>query len=215
MQHSEPSQEVKQAVAKAADLVNWIYMQLPKIELPGDHRHRIPAQLFDLAIEHAVAILRLVSTTNHASAFALVRCEFECFVRGAWLHYRASDAEIETFVNQDRIAPKFADLIVALEQGPPFNDKLLSHVKDSAWGPMNGYTHGGIHQVSHRLQGDYIEPNFEDDAVLEVVQFAGTLALMAYSEIAHMAGREELVAEAQAKMDSGTSTMLPAAANCG
>jgi len=213
MRHSEPSQEVKQAVAKTADLINWIHIRLAEIELPGDHRHRIPAQLFDLAIEHAVAILRLVSAVNYASAFALVRCEFECFVRGAWLHYRASDAEIETFVNQDRIAPKFADLIVALEEAPPFDDKLLSHVKDSAWGPMNGYTHGGIHQVSHRLQGDYIEPNFGDDAVLEVVQFAGTLALMAYGEIAHMAGREELVAEAQAKMDGGASTVIAAIAN--
>ena len=213
MRHSEPSQEVKQAVAKAADLINWIHAQLPKIELPGDHRHRIPTQLFDLAIEHAFAILRLVSTANHASAFALVRCEFECFVRGAWLHYRASDAEIESFVNQDRIAPKFADLIAALEQAPPFDDKLLSHVKESAWGPMNGYTHGGIHQVSHRLQGDYIEPNFDDGAILEVVQFAGTLALMAYGEIAHMAGRDELVAEAQSMMDRGASTVVTVVAN--
>jgi hypothetical protein len=208
MRHRKPSQAVAQAVAKGAELIEWIHTQLPKIELPGDHRHRIPAQLFDLAIEHAVAILRLISTSNHASAFALVRCEFECFVRGAWLHYRASDADFEILVIQDRIEPRFADLISDLEQGAPFDDKLLSHVKDSAWGPMNGYTHGGIHQISHRLQGDYIEPNFSDGAILEVVQFSLTLGLMAYGEIAHMAGREELVAEAQAKMESGASSVV-------
>lgn len=73
---------------------------------------------------------------------------------------------------------------------------------------MNGYTHGGIHQVSRRLQGNYIEPFFEDEALLEVIQFAGTMALIAFGEIAIMAGQNDLVEEAQAMMDSGASTVL-------
>ena len=76
---------------------------------------------------------------------------------------------------------------------------------------MNGYTHGGIHQVSRRLQGDFIEPFFEDAALLEAIQFAGTMALIAFGEIAAMAGRNDLVGEAQAMMDNGASTVLPAA----
>jgi hypothetical protein len=41
-----------------------------------------------------------------------------------------------------------------------------------------------------------------------VVQFSLTLGLVAYGEIAHMAGREELVTDAQAKMESGASSVL-------
>ena len=149
---------------------------------------------------------------SYASAFALVRCEFECFVRGAWLHHRATDAEIEVFIDKDEIKPRMWELIEALEEAPPFQDKLLSSVKDKAWKPMNGYTHGGIHQVSHRLQGHYIEPFFEDEALLEVIQFAGTMALVALGEIAAMAGRNDVVDEAQAMIDSGASTVLPAPA---
>lgn len=203
------SDTVKAGIAQVSDLLLWIDRQLPGIEIKGDHRHRIPAQLFDLALEHAAGILRLLAATSYASAFALVRCEFECFVRGAWLHYRATDAEIEGFVEKDEIKPKVWELIDALEQAPPFEDKLLSSVKDNAWKPMNGYTHGGIHQVSHRLQGDYIEPFFEDEALLEVIQFAGTMALIALGEIAALAGRADLVEETQAMMDGGASTVLP------
>ena len=75
---------------------------------------------------------------------------------------------------------------------------------------MNGYTHGGIHQVSRRLVGDFIEPAFEDESLLEVIQFAGIMGLIAFGEIAAMAEREDVVAEAQAMMDSGAAQVLHA-----
>lgn len=200
---------LKAGIAKGDELLRRIQQMLNGVELKGDHRHRIPAQLFDLSLDHASGILRLISVMNYASAFALVRCEFECFVRGAWLHHRATDAEIERFIEKDEIGLKFGDLLEALEKAPPFEDKFLSSVKEKAWTPMNGYTHGGIHQVSRRLQANYIEPVFEDEAVLEAVQFAGTMAIIAIGEIATLAGRRDLQDEAQAMMDSGASVVLP------
>src|SRR3546814_7123288 len=105
--------------------------------MDGDHRHRIPAQLSDLALEHAARILHLIATGRYASAYALVRCDVDGFVRGAWIHPRATDEEIEQFVEKDEIKPKIWQLIEALEQHPPFEDKLLSNVKEKAWTPMN------------------------------------------------------------------------------
>ncbi|HEY9578307.1 MAG TPA: DUF5677 domain-containing protein [Rhizorhapis sp.] len=205
-----PSDNVRAGLAKIRGALDWIDSKLPGVKIDGDHRHRIPAQLYDLALEHAASILHLIDTCRYASAFALVRCEFECFVRGAWIHHRATDEEIEQFVEKDEIKPKIWQLIEALEQHPPFEDKLLSNVKEKAWTPMNGYTHGGIHQVSRRLVGDFIEPAFEDESLLEVIQFAGIMGLIAFGEIAAMAEREDLVAEAQAMMDSGAVQVLHA-----
>ncbi|WP_454597685.1 DUF6988 family protein [Qipengyuania sp. SM2507] len=206
-QHSH-SEAAEAALAKAHKLISWIHGKLSGIEMKGDHRHRIPGQLFDLAIEHHAGIVALVSSHVYASAFALVRCEFECFVRGAWLHYCASDTEIETFVEKDLIAPRFGALIDAIEERPEFESKFLSKVKESAWNAMNGYTHGGIHQISRRMQGEYIEPCFEDDSLLEVVQFSGTMALIAFGQIAALAGRDDLVVEADEMMTNGASKSL-------
>ena len=200
MQTKTHSDDVKAALEKAREQIVWIRTNLGGIEMKGDHRHRIPAQLFDLAIEHGSGIVHLISGQICASAFALVRSEFECFVRGAWLHHCASDAEIETFIAKDRIDPKLFELIKAVEQHPGFDSKFLSNVKDSAWKAMNGYTHGGIHQVSRRLDGDYIEPSFEDDALLEVIQFSATMALIAFGQIAALAAREDLVTAAHTLM---------------
>lgn len=205
-----PSENVQAGLAKIRGVFEWIDSKLPDLEIKGDYRHRIPAQLYDLALEHATSILQLIETCRYASAFALVRCEFECFVRGAWIHYRATDNEIEQFVEKDKIKPNMKQLIKALEQHPPFEDKLLSNIREKAWTPMNGYTHGGIHQVSRRLVGDFIEPAFEDEALLEAIQFVGVMGLITFSEIAAMAEREDIVAEAQAMMSSGAAQVLPA-----
>ena len=72
------------------------------------------------------------------------------------------------------------------------------------------YTHGGIHQVSRRLVGEFIEPAFEDETLLEVIQFAGIMGLIAFGEVAAMAERNDIVAEAQAMMERGATQVLPA-----
>ena len=210
MESKTHSEEVLAGLDRARAQISWIRDNLVGIELKGDHRHRIPAQLFDLAIEHGSGILNLIAANICASAFALVRSEFECFVRGAWLHHCASDAEIETFIAKDRIDPPFGALIEVIEQKPAFDSKFLSNVKDSAMKAMHGYTHGGIHQVSRRLDGDYIEPCFEDGALLEVIQFSATMALIAFGQIAALANREDLIVAADALM-TGESADPPAA----
>lgn len=210
MRSPPQSEVISAATGKIGDVLDRIDSKLTGMEVPGDLRHRIPAQLSDLSLDHAAGIVTLIAAGRYSSAFALVRCQFECFVRSAWLHYRATDQEIELFVAKDKIQPNMTALIEALETAPPFEDKLLSNVKERAWTPMNGYTHGGVHQVCRRLEGDYIEPVFEDEALLEVLQFTGTMALIAFGEITAMAGREDLKVEAQAMMDAGASVVHPA-----
>ena len=198
------SEGMQSALAKAKELVSWINAKLDGIEMKGDDRHRVPGQLFDLAIEHHAGIVQLLTSRVYASACALVRCEFECFVRGAWLHYCASDTELETFVEKDHIEPKVGPMIEAIELHSEFESGFLSKAKNDAWKAMNGYTHGGIHQISRRLQGgEYIEPNFEDDELLEVVQFSGHMALIALSRIAALADNKSLWEDAKAKLEEG------------
>lgn len=197
MINKEHSDETQAALDHALSQMSWVNEKLQGVALVGDHRHRIPAQLFDLAIEHGAGILSLIKARICASAFALVRSQFECFVRAAWLHHCATDAEIDKFVEKDRIDPNFTALIEAIESKPEFETKLLSTVKDSAWNAMNGYTHGGIHQVSRRMDGEFIEPCFETEALIEVTNFSATMALIAFGQIAAMAGRDDLVEEAR------------------
>lgn len=204
-QRPQLSEVVGSELEQAQLLVGWINTNLLGVEVKGDHRHRVPAQLFDLAIEHHAGIIQLLACRIYASAFALVRPEFECFVRGAWLHHCASEDELGGFLERDVIPLTFGHLIAAVEEKPEFPKGILSSVKDEAWKAMNGYTHGGIHQVSRRMQGDYIEPDFEDDALLEVIRFSGAMALLALGQIASLAGRKDLWDEVDARLQEPPS----------
>jgi hypothetical protein len=203
-QHASLSETVRSALTNANELVEWINSRLQGVEITGDHRNRIPAQLFDLSIEHHAGIVRLIGSRIYASGFALVRCEFECFVRGAWLHHCASDEELNRFIETDRIPISPSQMIKAIEQKSDFAVGLLSQIQDSSWNAMNGYTHGGIHQISRRMNGEYIEPNFEDDSLIEVVQFSGAIALIALGQIAAIAERKDIWDETSEKLGGET-----------
>lgn len=189
-------------LSDAQALVGWVIERLHEIEIQGDHRTRVAGQLFDLVIEHHAGIVQLLTSRIYASAFALVRCEFECLVRGAWIYHCASNQEIERFIEKDKIEPKVAELIKAIEEKPEFKVGVFSTVKNAAWEAMNGYTHGGIHQISRRQKGSYIEPNFGSDEILEVIRISGVLALIALGQIALIAGLNELWGEVDARLNA-------------
>ncbi len=180
------------AIAQENECVNWIASKLDGVAVAGDHRHRMPAQLFDIAIEHHAGITQLIDKALYASGFALIRCQFECFIRGAWIHYCASDEQIEAFIANDSLPEHFAKWIEALEQTEQFAGTILSDLKAANWKAMNGYTHGGLHQISRRMQGNLVEGNYDDGEIIEVLRFAGTMALLGLGQIAALADRKDI-----------------------
>lgn len=191
--------EIEPVLAKAKELVRWISTQLDDLIISGEDRHKIPGLMFDVSIEHYFAIVHLVDARICAGAYALVRSEFETYVRGLWLHYCATDEQISRFLDRDEL-PKTGALVTALEAMEGFEDKILSGIMEQAWRGMNGYTHSGTHQLARRMKQGSIEPNYEAEEILEVLRFSGTIAQMALAEIGQMAGKADLVAELQSRL---------------
>jgi hypothetical protein len=64
-------------------------------------------------IEHGMAIVVLVGEDLYGSALALVRLQFEAYVRGIWLAQCASDSEVDKAGRDD--FPKIDPIIKSLE----------------------------------------------------------------------------------------------------
>jgi hypothetical protein len=77
-------------------------------------------------------------------------------------------------------------MVKAIETHPDFADEILSSIKDTAWTPMNAYTHGGMHQVARRTTGKTIEGTYNQEEIIEVLKAAGTFALLAGLQIARL-----------------------------
>ena len=197
-------EELQRVIEDAQKLHCWIAERQDDISIPQQRLLLVPGLLFDLTIEHHVGIVHLATARVYGSAFALLRACMEAFVRGAWFQCCATPEQVEAFVEKETLSSKFGELIQALEEHPDFSDKVLSNLKHRSWKAMNSYTHGGMLQLGRRIKGDTIEPNFAPEEVIEVLKAAGTFALLALRQIAHIAGQKALAEEIE-KMLTGKS----------
>lgn len=147
-----------------------------------------------MALEHQKSIVLLTATSLFGSAAALVRLEFEAYVRGIWLLFCASEPQLKIFKN-DKLDRKFGQLIEDVEKLEAYNSGTLSHVKKVSWDVMNSLTHSGYYQVIRRNTADEIIPNYTDDELLNALSSANSFGILTAVEIANIAKDEELAHE--------------------
>lgn len=187
--------DVAAVLQSAQQLMIWIAERQDGLEIKTDNATRVPGVLLDLCLERHVGIVQLVTSRINGSAFALIRSQFESLVRGLWLHLCATADELNEFVEKDRLPLNFGEMLDVIEQHADFGDKVLSQYKIEGWKAMNGYTHGGTHQIARRVKAASIEPNYQPEEIIEVLKASGLFALLALLQIGRLAHNEKMIAE--------------------
>lgn len=181
----------------------WLGSVVDGKPIPSTDRARASVSCLGIAQDHHQAIVVLLSVGVYASCFALLRVEFEAYVRGEWLAHCATEAQVEAFLGGEE-PPKLKGLLCALEQREDFGNGHLSAVKQSYWNAMCGYTHtGGIH-VQRWNTDEGIHPAYDPAELLEVLRFAegvSTLAAMGILSVANdVEGRERLLSRYRSRV---------------
>lgn len=144
--------------------------------MPANDRAIIAAACQDVALEHHKAIVLSTRYSFHASAFGLVRLQFEAYIRGAWLRDCASDEQVSVFKERDKLDRNFGQLIADLECQEAFNVGVLSRIKCQSWKEMNSFTHTGILQVVRRITSTGVEAIYSEEEVVGTLDFADSVA---------------------------------------
>lgn len=173
-------------------LFNWLGHHVPTNVTPGNSednwkRVRFAGSVLYVAFMHYRGILTLLSDNNPTSAFALVRLYFDAYVRGVWLHRRASQGDLDDY-GKDKHSLAFGDMVLQIEELEGFNGGTLSSIKTRSWKAMNSYAHTGYQQVARHNTPTDIGPSFEDDEVLELLRASDAFAIMIAQEMLLMAG---------------------------
>ena len=178
-------------LGRAGSYVEQLRLSVHELDVPSTNRARAAGSCLAIAQVHHHAIVRLIEERLFASSFALLRIEFEAYVRGEWLLQCASDLIVETFL-RGKEPPKIDCLLADLEMLDTFNENLLSQIKQHTWKSLCAYTHtGGLH-VQRWHTEDGIEANYSRDEVLEVLKFAEIIASLAVIGVARLASDDEL-----------------------
>lgn len=143
-------------IAKAKELANWLAEEVDGIELHGGFRARLSGACFFVALDHHAALLLNAEEGFMPSALALIRCQFDAYLRGCWLAFIATEEQVEGFSNGVE-PPKVWKIVRDLEEHPSFKSGVLKHVKEQTYSTMCDFNHTGIGQVSRNLTEE-VEP---------------------------------------------------------
>jgi len=184
-------------IATSGEWLTECNTRLDGREVGTSDRNKVAGGLFHLSLEHHGAIQLLISNKpypHYGSAYALLRPQFEGFVRGVWFHHCANEQELKNFI--DNCEPPGIDkLILAIETVPGYEEGLLKATKRNVWKIMCSYTHGGFIQVASRNTATEITANYSDAQVSELVSGACSITLLVAVTFARLLNNETLANE--------------------
>ena len=97
-----------------AALSEWLPRQLGTFELRG-RRESMTLGFLTIAQAHHSSVVVLLMEDRPASALALIRPQFEACLRGLWVCYSATDAELDRCLAKDTL-PSAATLVSRLSR---------------------------------------------------------------------------------------------------
>jgi hypothetical protein len=188
-------------VEESEELAIWLHAKIDGMAVPNHERSRMATGCFNVVIEHQHAVALLIRHKLYGSAFALARSTYEAYIRGVWLRNCATNQQIQDFL-EDKLNPVFSALISDIEKIDGYTEGVLSTVKKENWNLLNSFTHTGFNQVIRRNTDKYIEPNYTDEDIIQIVGFVNLIALLAGVEITFLSGDNELSLEFLEKINT-------------
>jgi len=165
-------------------------------------------------MEHATAAMLLMQSDMPAPAIALLRPQFESLVRGVWLMYAASDAQVEKLsmpltietARRGDDLPMLSEMLKRLEATPEAPAHIVAQLqayKDIAWKALNSFTHGGIHPLSKYVTG------YSPKLVLDSLRNSNGILMMAAQLVCILTGDPSNQAQWRKLIDEFTDCFHP------
>lgn len=77
------------------------------------------------------------------------------------------------------------------------HDGFLERVRSGLWRTLNGFTHGGMEQLSRRISSDRVGPNYSEGDKIMAILLAAEFSLIAALVTLEIGGKMDLAREAE------------------
>lgn len=178
--------------APAEELVERLARRMAGLDLAATERNRLASACFRQTLEHHEAVVHLVRRNLIGSALALLRPLFEHYVLGLWLAKCASGADLQLFQNGTLDRP-FAAMLSAVEFLEANDAGPLAAFRRNLSSAMRGFLRGRKSSLAPGHAGDSVAGDRHAREIQASVNLAGAIGLLAASEVALMAGRQDIV----------------------
>jgi hypothetical protein len=199
MKNFPPAQEFRpystdllNKIESAKRLTQWLLEHQPE-RIKVSERARIAGAFFNIALDHHVGMVVLLSEKMISPAFSLARSVWEAYVRGLWARDIASDAELAEFI-VGRRDPKVDSIIRAIKKHPDLDEEnRVGPLHDQSWPTLNAYAHGGSLQIQRWITAESVEAAHSDEEIADLLRFANHVAFLADVALVELAEADSLV----------------------
>lgn len=172
--------ELKRHLICCENAMHTATQLLAEHEFPTDPRTLTVIGFISVLVEHQESILLLIVHGNPGSASALVRPVVEGAFRALWINRPATDDEVMRFNDKDALNLKFADVASALDNAYG-GCGMFQSFKTRTWGPLNSFTHGGMHQIRRRFANGDLANDYSEEDLREISTLVTLVALLTIS----------------------------------
>ncbi|MDI1298803.1 hypothetical protein [Methylotenera sp.] len=170
------------------ELLNVLWKATDGLTLVSNDRTKLGAGCLQLAQDHHVSILLLIEKSYYSSAFALLRVQFDSFLRGVWILRLASDKKINDY-NKNRLDIKMNEMIKMVSSLPDYENTEFESMSKSLKA-MNSYTHSGYSANLNHQDNGFIQQNHKKEDILNILKHASYFGSLASIEILQLAQDE-------------------------
>lgn len=175
---------------RSRQLVTWLRTSVGLIGVPKQTRAILVAPSIQLALAHHAALVTLAEGNHRASLLALVRPVYEAYVWAAWTLRIATDDQLRLLA-EGKLTTGLEVRIRALDRAGFFDQSMLIDMKPLIK-RMDGFVHGGFEHMRYRIHRDAVIARYPDSLIVDALQVADLLAVMALLEGPAMAPDVEL-----------------------
>ena len=174
------TEELKKHLICCENAMHSATQVLAQHAFPTDPRTLTVIGFISVLVEHQESILLLIVHGNTGSASTLVRPVVEGAFRALWINRAATDAEVKRFNERDVIDLKFGDVAAALDNTYG-GSGMFQSFKTRTWGPLNSYTHGGMHQIWRRFNKGEVANKYSEEDIREITTLVTLVVLLTIS----------------------------------
>lgn len=193
-----------EAIIKAKDTKHIVEQAIGGITCGSSIKDKIVAAYLSLARQHHSSIIILIENKEPSSAAALARPILEACYRGNWVAVLADSEEcdkintIEYKWKQTWDIAKQVDEYL-MKQNTLIPSKIFHSIYKQNAPILNGFTHGGIEQLSRQFSkdGTQIIPTFDDMELVELLNSSNTHLAMTMLAFAFNEDNHQLAQIAQ------------------
>jgi hypothetical protein len=163
-----------------------------KMNVVASNRTRMAGGLFNLSNQHHYSVIELSMKNYNESSFALMRPQFECFIRGVWGARCATEDQVKEFLKGNE-PPRMKVMLSEIENIKEYEDGRLTKLKENIWSLFCNFTHGGGEQVSWQNSASSIGTAYTSKEVNIMRNYSDSIAYLNSAAFALLCEDEKIM----------------------